>query len=172
MSRHRISLHCSQTAIVNCDGTFITFEDCNNDSKCHFFTMTRHQFFAFDDALTLILKHGKEGNYPLGLNMWFYYRHNKGKIRNGRRCFNFLSLQQYINCAHAKLMLLFRQTDREDGRTRGHCARRERRRRHVNVSSQRKRPLSTTMQLSSQSSSTGNDSVWKTSSDSEFPSYK
>ena len=154
MSRHRISLHCSQTAIVNCDRTFITFEDCNIDSMCHFFTMTRDQFFAFDDVLTLIYKYGKEGNYPLGLNMWFYYHHNEGKFRNGTRSFNFLSLQQYIKCAHDRLVSLFRQNCDGDGRTRE--------RRRGNNSAQRKRPLSATKQSSNRSSISGEESGRKT----------
>lgn len=126
----RFNLHVVKSVSVNTSRKTVTFETHYVNALTHYFTMTRDQFLAFDDALCMIDRGNMQGDFPLGYNMWFTYccNYNHYEIelqKDGRLFFKFDydSFIDYKRVIHQKLLSFFRLSD-EGSRRNGRRARR------------------------------------------------
>ena len=164
----RLYMQSFQYASYNHDSERVTFETRLACGRRCYFSLTKNQFLALNDALILIDKENAYGHYPLGQNTWMHYNAFDASLyremNNGRVHFIFASFHEYKKYTHRRLLSLVRVKEIETvaaatvARTRSKARAkrngRERGRRRSSsesVTTNYKRPLSVAVQSSNRS---------------------
>ena len=112
----RFNLICSQKLDITDNKTLITLSTQTINGHMHYFHLTRNQFLALDDALTLIDAKCGYTDFPLGQNIWFHYNYHKAVIYDamqyGQSYFKFMNFQLYKRRSHRRVMSFLRSRSR------------------------------------------------------------
>ena len=156
--------HLNTVQSVNLDSArdTIIFETQCVTSSTYYFTLTREQFFAFDDALYMIERGNMQGHFPLGQDIYFSYHndrrgHERRLIKRRRQdrpdiTFDFVAFTDYIKSVHHRIISFLRWGDQA---TRRKQRRRHRAKKDRSISSSRKRSLPDGCESASESTTTG-----------------
>jgi len=115
-------IHTVQYASVNYRHSLIIFSNEQVDGTCTSFTLTREQFFAFDDVIHMISRGNMQGYFPLGGNIYFNYHKTfhhyetelfqMGETYGSQlKTFVFRSFNDYKRDVHGKILSLLRKRD-------------------------------------------------------------
>ena len=158
----RLYMQSFQYATYNRVSGRMTFETRHACGRRFYFSLTKNQFLALNDAIILINEENAYGHYPLGQNTWMHYNASDASLYrdlnnddNSRVHFIFASFDEYMNYTHRRLLSLVRLKDNKTVAAaiaaRARRNGRGRRRNGTSVTTSYKRPLSVAVQPSNRS---------------------
>ena len=134
----------------------VTFETRLACGRRYYFSLSKNQFLALNDAILLIDEENAYGHYPLGHGTWMHYNASDASLYRDAKArervyFVFASFEEYKRFTHRRLLSLVRskeeKTDVLTAKRQHHGRNRARGGRKPEiVSSNCKRPLSVVVQ--------------------------
>ena len=120
----RFSLVCTQEIAVDKSKTLLTLSTTGLDGCTHYFQLTRQQFFALDDVITLMhYDRNAQTHLPLGQNVWIRCDHHghsvviyRATTRYEEPYFRFVNFNLYIRRVHKHIISFLRSQDRTGSR--------------------------------------------------------
>ena len=102
----------TQKIDINENKSLITLLTQSINGHTYYFHLTREQYLAFDDTLTLINDNQHITDFPLGQNIWFHHDYQKSIIYDptqyGQSYFRFINFQLYRRRIHWRVMSFLR----------------------------------------------------------------
>ena len=129
MAAH-FSLINTQKIVIDKSRTTITLSTKTISGHTHYFDLTRNQFFALDDAITLMKYDWRQTSFPLGHNIWLRCSSNRSNshdaviydaTRYEQPYFRFINFEMYKRRVHQRVMSFLRLQHNTTGSRRRPC---------------------------------------------------
>ena len=130
MAAH-FSLFNTQKIVIDKRRSTITLSTKTISGHSHYLHLTRNQFFALDDAITLMNYDWRQTSFPLGHNIWIRCSSSRSKshdaviynaTRHGQPYFRFINFEVYKRRVHHRVMSFLRLQHNTTGWRRRHGA--------------------------------------------------